>query len=66
MKLSKSAANAVSRHINSLLVYTTMVSNAREKRDFEKMNKAMQFFNQDADKLIDMGVPVIKYKLETE
>jgi len=61
MKLSKSAANAVSNHINGLLVYATMVCNAREKRDFEKMSKAMQYFNQDADKLIDIGVPVIKY-----
>jgi len=66
MKLSKSAVNAVSRHINSLLVYTTMVSNAREKRDFEKMNNAMQWYNEAADALISMGVPVIKYKLEKE
>lgn len=66
MKLSKSAANAVSNHINGLLVYATMVNNAREKRDFEKMANAMKYFNGDADKLIDMGVPVIKYKLETE
>ena len=66
MKLSESAANVISNHINGLLVYATMVNNAREKRDFEKMNRAMQYFNGDADKLIDMGVPVIKYNLETK
>lgn len=61
MKLSKKLANQISKDINSLLCYKTMVENASCKEDYKKMRKCMDWFNVAADKLIAAGIPVIKY-----
>ena len=61
-KTTKSAV--IGKHINSLLVYTTMVENASVKGDSEKMCNAMRWYNEAADALIGMGIPVVKYNPE--
>ena len=61
-KTTKSAV--ISKHINSLLCYKTMASEACDNQEYTKATQAMQWFNEAADALIGMGIPVIKYNIE--
>jgi hypothetical protein len=57
--MSKKTAKIISAEINSLLCYSSMVSRRiEEKKD---STDAMQWYNEAADKLIAMGIPVVKY-----
>ena len=61
MKLSKKSAKVISQEINSLMCYSMMVSRRiEEKKD---STDAMQWYNQAADNLIAMGIPVFKYEV---
>jgi hypothetical protein len=62
MALNKKLADTISLRVNGLLVYKTMADNASSKKDYDGMLRAMQWFNGEADTLIDMGINVIKYK----
>jgi len=62
MALNKKLADSISLYINGLMVYKTMVDTASSKKDQEKMLRAMQWYNREADALINMGIEVIKYK----
>ena len=59
MKLSKKSAKVISSEINSLLCYSSMVIRRNEEKT--DSSDAMQWYNQAADNLIAMGIPVVKY-----
>ena len=59
MKLSKKSAKVISSEINALLCYSSMVHHRNEEKT--DSSDAMQWYNQAADNLIAMGIPVVKY-----
>ena len=61
MNLSKKSAKVISDEINSLLCYSGMVNRQIEEK--QNSSLAMQWYNEAADKLIGMGIPVFKYEV---
>lgn len=59
MKLSKKSAKVISQEINALMCYSMMVNRRIDEKQDSSM--AMQWYNQAADNLIAMGIPVVKY-----
>lgn len=57
-KIAKKTAEEISVHINSLLVWNRIV---QETTDCDENRKNMKWFDEAADQLIALGVPVIKY-----
>ena len=57
-KVAKKTANEISVHINSLLVWHRMI---QETNDGDELRKNMKRFDDAADQLIALGVPVAKY-----
>ena len=57
-KLAKKTANEISAHINSLLVWHRMI---QLTNDGDELRKNMKRFDEAADYLIALGVPVAKY-----
>lgn len=62
MALGKKQAAKISKDINSLLCYTRMVEEAHAEKDYKKMRECMNWFNDAADQLISLGIPVVKYR----
>ena len=58
-KLTKKTANEISVHINSLLVWSKIIS--EETNDCDTIRKNMKRFDEAADQLCALGVPVAKY-----
>lgn len=57
-KVAKKTANEISMHINSLLVWNRMI---QETNDSDELRKNMKRFDEAADQLCALGVPVAKY-----
>jgi hypothetical protein len=62
VKLSKKSAKVISQEINSLMCYSMMVNRRIDEK--QDCSNAMQWYNQAADNLIAMGIPVVKYNPE--
>ncbi len=60
MKLTKNTASKISALINSLLVWDRIVGDYSKSTD--QRTFAMQTYNQYANELIALGVPVNKYE----
>jgi hypothetical protein len=57
-KVQKKTAEEISMHINSLLVWNRMI---QETNDSDELRKNMKRFDEAADQLCALGVPVAKY-----
>jgi hypothetical protein len=60
-RISKKTATQVSKLINSLLVHQCMIDRRMTDGRTQEACEIMSLFNRDADKLVEMGIPVTKY-----
>jgi hypothetical protein len=61
MAMSKKLQKEIAGNINSLLTFHSMVNDDIAKKDYDSAEKSMSWFNDAADKLIAIGIPVIRY-----